>query len=115
MLTYCLAATVFLYLFAMGLPIGFALALLAAGSFVMTQAQASSNALIQHNIPDSLRGRVMSLYVLCVLASFPIGAFVGPIASGWIGPQMTTIADAAIVVTGVLVIRLTHPALREAR
>src|SRR6185369_6444099 len=97
MLGYCLAAPVFLCLFASGFPFAVGMLVLAAGGFVMTQAQSAGNSLIQHAVPDELRGRVMSLYTLAVLASFPIGAlFAGFVADRW-GAQATTFADAAVI------------------
>jgi MFS family permease len=115
MLRYCLAAPVFLCLFAAGFPFALGMVVLAAGGFVMTQTQSCANSLIQHDVPDALRGRVMSLYTLSVLASFPVGAlFAGYVADRW-GAPVTTLADAVVILAVVAAIRITHPALRETR
>jgi len=66
-------------------------------------------------VPDGLRGRVMSLYVMCVLASFPIGALFAGFSAAHFGAPTTTLADAAIVVVAAAAIAVTHPALRRAR
>jgi MFS family permease len=112
---YCVAAPVFLALFASGLPLPVAMVALAAAGFVMTQAQAASNSLIQHTVPDELRGRVMSLYTLSVLAAFPVGALFAGSLAGVVGAQMTTLLDCLLIVLFVVAIRVTHPSLREAR
>lgn len=96
-------------------PFGAALVVLAAGNFLLTQAQSAGNAIIQSAVPDDLRGRVMSLYTLAVLASFPIGGFLGGFSAKGFGAPATTIADAAVILAAVAVIAFTHPMLRRAR
>lgn len=115
MLGYCLAAPVLLALFAAAGPFTLGMAALAAGAFVMTQTQSCANSMIQHAVPDGLRGRVMSLYTLAVLASFPVGAlFAGYLADAW-GAPVTAFADALVILAVIVAIRVTHPALRETR
>ena len=115
MLGYCTAAAVFLATFASGLPFFVALFVLGCGAFVMTQAQSAGNSLIQHNVPDELRGRVMSLYTAGVLASFPIGGFLAGFAAKRFGAPATTLVDAAIILAALAAITVTHPPLRRTR
>ena len=115
MLGYCAAAAVFLATFASGLPFFVALVVLGCGAFVMTQAQSAGNSLIQHNVPDELRGRVMSLYTAGVLASFPIGGFLAGFAAKRFGAPATTLVDAAIILAALAAITVTHPSLRKTR
>ena len=55
------------------------------------------NTLIQGTVPDHLRGRTMSFYVLGILAGIPLGAF----ALGRLG-DIFTMRVAVIVDAGVL-------------
>lgn len=115
MLAYCVAAAVFLAGFAMHLPFAVGLGILACGSFVMTQAQSAGNSLIQHAVPDELRGRVMSLYTLGVLASFPVGGFLAGFAAKDLGAPAVSFIDAAVILAAVAAIAGTHPILRRSR
>ena len=115
MLGYSAIAALFLCAFAAGPPFVAALFILAAGSFVMTQAQSAGNSLIQSTVPDELRGRVMSLYTLSVLASFPIGGFLAGFAAKTYGAPATTLVDAAVILAAVAVIAATHQTLRRTR
>lgn len=113
MFAYCTAAAGLLACFSAEFPFHLALLVLGCGSFVMTQAQSAGNSLIQHSVPDRLRGRVMSLYTLGVLASFPIGGFLAGFAAKRYGAPATTLADAVIILVALVAIRVTHPSLRE--
>jgi MFS family permease len=115
MLGYCVAAAAFLALFASVPAFLVGLVTLGCGAFVMTQAQSAGNSLIQHVVPDELRGRVMSLYTAGVLASFPIGGFLAGFAAGKFGAPATTMADAAVILAAVAAIAATHPSLRKTR
>jgi predicted MFS family arabinose efflux permease len=115
MLGYCVAAAAFLALFASVPAFRVALITLGCGAFVMTQAQSAGNSLLQHAVPDELRGRVMSLYTAAVLASFPIGGFLAGFGADRFGAPATTAADAAIVVAAIALVAVTHPALRRTR
>jgi len=55
------------------------------------------NTLIQGTVPDQLRGRTMSFYVLGILAGIPLGAFI----LGRLG-DIFTMRIAVIVDAGVL-------------
>lgn len=113
MFRYACAAALLVAAFAVTPWFAAALAVLAIGSFVMTQGQSAGNSLLQHTVPDRLRGRVMSLYTLAVLASFPIGGFFAGFASDAVGAPATTLLDAAVILVAVLAIALTHPTLKK--
>jgi predicted MFS family arabinose efflux permease len=115
MLAYVFVSGLCLAAFSLTPPFGAALVILGLGGFLMTQAQSAGNSILQHAVPDGLRGRVMSLYVMCVLASFPLGALVAGLAAAHFGAPSTTMADAAIVLVAATAIAVTHPALRRAR
>jgi MFS family permease len=54
------------------LTIGF---LVVAGLGFMTQ-NATANTLVQTTVPDALRGRVMSVYMMVFVGFFPIGSLI---------------------------------------
>ncbi len=115
MLGYAAVAALFLVAFSEAPPFEGALVLLACGAFLMTQAQSAGNSLIQHTVPDRLRGRVMVLYTTGILASFPIGGFLAGFSAKRFGAPATTFMDAAVILCAVLLIAMTHPTLRKTR
>ncbi len=65
------------------LTLGF---LVVAGLGFMTQ-NAMANILVQTTVPDGLRGRVMSVYMMVFLGFYPIGALIaGTVAERWGAP-----------------------------
>ena len=68
---------------------------LAAGFFSMLMIN-TINATVQANVPDALRGRVMSFYVTVFAGSAPIGGlFAGAVAEAW-GTPAAFLAGAAL-------------------
>ena len=63
----------------------------------------TANSLVQLNVPDELRGRVMSLYVLLFIGSTPIGAFLTGTLSDRIGVRPTLLVCAVLCAIGVAV------------
>ena len=49
----------------------------------MISNNAVINGLLQHRVPDALRGRVMAIYVMLYVGMNPVGSFV----AGWIARQ----------------------------
>jgi predicted MFS family arabinose efflux permease len=75
---------------------------------------ATTNTLIQTIVPDELRGRVMSIYMLDV-GMVPLGAMFAGITTSFIGaPSTVTIMGAIVVVLAVLV-AWRVPRIREVR
>lgn len=75
-------ALVIAFAFSQSLALSFVL-LIAIGLGFMIQ-NATTNTLIQTNVPDELRGRVMSVFMLVFNGFFPIGALLaGAIAERW--------------------------------
>jgi predicted MFS family arabinose efflux permease len=58
-----------------------------------------NNALIQMEVPDELRGRVMSIYTLVFQGGFPIGSLLAGAAAAQIG-EPTTIGISAVLLLG---------------
>lgn len=74
---------------------------------------ATANTLLQLNVPDALRGRMLSLYTLLFLGSTPIGGVVtGGLADRW-GIQVTLGIEALICAIGVVAGLSYHLAVRR--
>lgn len=77
-------------------------ALLMALGFAGIMFSTTANTLLQLMVPDALRGRVMSLYILLFAGSTPIGGFLIGTFSNIIGVSWTLFASAALCLAGVL-------------
>jgi MFS family permease len=107
-------------LFSLGL-IGFALSrhqwlslllLLIAGFGLMVQ-MASCNTILQTIVDDDKRGRVMSLYVMCVMGTTPIGSLLAGAAASRLGAPETLMIGGACCLAGALLFILKLQAIRE--
>lgn len=66
--------------------------------FIMNMA----NILVQSNVPDDLRGRVMSIYSMIFFGFMPIGSFLmGQIAEIWNEPLALLIGGGAVLLTAI--------------
>ncbi len=110
-----IAAPPLLVIFAHAPSLEMGIALAALMGFVMIQSHSATSAMIQTSVPDDLRGRVSSLFTLCVLTSFPLGGLVGGFVAEQIGAPWTTTAGALTLVALVAAVHLTHPEFRRAR
>ena len=73
------------------------------------------NATVQANVPDALRGRVMSFYVTVFAGSAPLGGlFAGAVAEAW-GTPAAFLAGAALSLLTLGVVALGLRAARAAR
>lgn len=74
---------------------------------------AATNTVLQSIVPDELRGRVASLYVVSFLGVSPLGA----LGAGWvaehIGPQATLAAGGTCALAAALVYAAMLPAIRR--
>jgi predicted MFS family arabinose efflux permease len=93
---------------------------LVAGALVMASGYFSMlmintiNATVQANVPDALRGRVMSFYVTVFAGSAPLGGlFAGAVAESW-GTPAAFVAGAALslVTVGIVAAGLRSAAQR---
>jgi len=76
-------------------------ALLIALGFAGILFSTSANTLLQLNVPDALRGRVMSLYMLLFAGSTPIGGLLIGSLSNVIGVSETLLICAGLCLLGV--------------
>jgi len=107
-------------LFSLGL-IGFALSrhqwlslllLFIAGFGLMVQ-MASCNTILQTIVDDDKRGRVMSLYVMCVMGTTPIGSLLAGAAASRLGAPETLIIGGGCCLAGALLFIFKLQAIRE--
>ena len=77
------------------------LALLVALGFAGITFATTANSLLQLTVPDELRGRVMSLYILLFAGSTPIGGFLIGTLSNVIGVSWTLFVCALLCALGV--------------
>ena len=84
------------------LPLSLALLMLNGASFMLLINL--SNATVQTNTPDALRGRVMSVYSLVFFGSMPVGALLAGVLAHPLGEQLTVALCAlACLVVGIFV------------
>jgi MFS family permease len=82
------------------LPLALAALVGVGWSFMMIMN--NSNALMQSNIPDNLRGRVMSVYTLVFFGSMPLGSlFAGALAQKFTEPITVIIGAAALMAMAI--------------
>ncbi len=69
-----------------------------------------ANILGQLNVPDRLRGRVMSIYTLAIFGTFPVGALLSGTAAAVIGEPATVALGASVMLAfaGFLWLRMPH-------
>lgn len=72
-----------------------------------------TNALIQLEVPDELRGRVMGIYTLVFFGLMPVGSLLAGVTATRIG-EATTVAAGALILLGVAAwVWLRRPELRR--
>ena len=71
------------------------------------------NALIQTLVKDTLRGRVISIYTMCIFGFIPLGALMGGWAAEVIGEPLTVLISAIISLTYAAVVFIRIPRIRR--
>jgi MFS family permease len=102
---------VFLLVFAglRALPLSL-LALLGIGWGFMVYAN-NANSLVQTQVPDELRGRVMGIYTLTFFGLMPIGALLAGVAAENLGEPLTVIMGALVLLFAALLVLWRVPVL----
>ncbi|MDR7419217.1 MAG: MFS transporter [Armatimonadota bacterium] len=90
------AFTVLMVAFAVNGNYVLALVLLVGVSGTMTAYMSVSNTTIQMIVPDALRGRVMSLYVLALFGTGPLGGLLAGSLASVLGAQVTVLVSAGV-------------------
>ena len=87
-----------------------AMALIGVG---MVTQLSTGNSLLQLNVPDQMRGRIMSLFSLIIIGSVPFGSMLYGIVATYLGPSLaiTLGSLSAAAVSGFIFLR--YPSLRH--
>jgi MFS family permease len=89
-------------------------ALLVPVGFSMIVQTAASNTLIQAMVPDSLRGRVMSVYSMMFMGMATFGALFAGLVATWLGAPGAVITGGVTCIIGAICFALRLPAIRIA-
>lgn len=73
----------------------------------------TSNALVQTRLPDELRGRVMSVYMLVFFGSFPLGSLLAGQVAEFLGEPLTVVINSLILFGYVIILWWRFPELRR--
>ncbi len=87
--------------FALSTSVIAALICLMLAGFCMILSTATANSLVQSLVPDALRGRVMSVYVVMFLGLTPIGSLIAGTAARLLNPRVS-LASGAVAMLIVL-------------
>ena len=71
-----------------------------------------TNALVQTQVPDQLRGRVMGIYTLVFFGSMPIGSLIAGNMAGWLGEPTTLMINATLLLLFAGLVYWLRPEMR---
>ncbi len=87
--------------------------LLVGVGYGMMLQMASSNTLVQHLVPDHLRGRVMAVYSMMFMGMAPFGALFAGALAHRIGAPQTVALGGSVCIVGALTLRGQLQRVRE--
>ena len=108
-----LLATVVLIVFGLARTLWLAYATMTIVSYGFVLCFATSNTLMQLHVPNSLRGRVMSIYTLMFIGTIPFGSLFAGWLAKYIGAPPTIVLCAAISLATTLVLIFRPGGLRD--
>ena len=88
-----------------------ALGLMFFAGFGMVTHISTGNSLLQLNVPDDLRGRVMSLFGLIIMGFSPVGNLLYGIAAHYLGASLALTGGTLVAGASAAVILVRHPEL----
>jgi MFS family permease len=98
--------------FALSRSVALAVAALAFAGWGMITHLATTNTLLQLQVPDALRGRVMSAYLWAVVGMAPLGSLIlGSLAEAW-GAPGALLCGAAVCALSAAVVLAALPQIR---
>ena len=108
---FVMPVTLFLFAWLRWLPLSL-LAMVGVGwGFMMISN--NSNAIIQSQVPDELRGRVMSVYTLVFFGSMPIGSLLAGTLAQQISEPLTVMLGASLLMLLAVAAWIFLPAIRR--
>lgn len=105
--------TLFVAAFALSHSFALSLLMLAAAGFCMILSTATANSLLQALVPNAIRGRVMSVYVVMFLGVTPVGYLLAGGLARTIGARATLVAGAFTLLLVMMGTLWRSPAVRE--
>ena len=108
----CTGLGITLSLFSFSHSLWLSAVLLAPVGFCTMVQMASSNTLIQHMVPDRLRGRVMSFYAMTFMGMAPLGSLLAGSLAHNLGAQWTVFIGGMAAIVGAIIFWRKLPALR---
>ena len=81
--------------------------------FGMVTQLSTGNSLMQLNVPDELRGRIMSLFGLIVMGFAPLGSMIYGVVAHYAGPGPAITGGSLFAALGAAVVLLRYPELRQ--
>lgn len=82
-----------LILFSQIAILSLALLFIAVGSFGMMSVRTITNTIVQIHVPNQFRGRVISIYLMVLTATIPIGSLIVGAVSHYIGVEKTVLIE----------------------
>lgn len=103
--------TILIFVFMRWLPLSLlSIAGVGLGFMLVTN---SSNALIQAQVNDELRGRVMAIYTLVFFGLSPLGSLILGLVASWTSEQMAVGLGGLLLLIMTLVIQVAKPEMRK--
>ncbi|HEY9074419.1 MAG TPA: MFS transporter [Desulfobaccales bacterium] len=90
-----------------------ALVFIAMSGFGMVTQLSTGNSLLQLNVPDELRGRLMSLFGIIVMGFAPVGSIVYGVTATYTGPGPAIAGGSLFAALCAAVVLLRYPELRH--
>lgn len=106
--------SVFIIIFAWLESVYMAIAVLGCAAFFLTILFSSANTFLQHEVPNQLRGRMMSMFTVTFFGLSPIGSIVGGAVAEGIGAPVTVAASGIVcLVAGLILFLRTRTKVKE--
>ncbi|OGR07726.1 MAG: hypothetical protein A3K23_03480 [Desulfobacca sp. RBG_16_58_9] len=90
-----------------------ALVFIFLAGFGMVTMLSTGNSLLQLNVPDELRGRIMSLFGLIVMGFAPVGSIIYGVTAHYLGPGLTIAGGSLLAAVTAAIILVKNPHLRH--
>jgi len=109
--TFLLPTFLFVFTFVRWLPL--ALILLVGIGFAFIAINNSSNALVQLQVRDELRGRVMGVYIMIFFGAMPLGSLYAGTVASWLNEPATVLLSSLILICFAGLVYWRFPQMRK--